>query len=162
MPVVRFSRDTQLVGVRREVCPRAKWDKAARAWSMTAAEAEAFIAADHARLDFARYCMEIAIDADRRIVGFAQDAPKRLEAVTGPTLRLPPEREPRGAVPPLGSANGSGPQPLPSIAPRQAAGHLARTFGPGAHNVFRFIMIKMGGVGRPRPDQLRPAPLHQR
>ena len=80
MPVVRFSWDTQLVDVRREVCPRAKWDRAARSWSMTAAEVEAFIAAGHARLKFARYCMEIAIDADRWVVGFAQGAPKRIES----------------------------------------------------------------------------------
>ena len=88
MPVVRFSWDTLLVGVRREVCPRAKWDKATRAWSMTEAEAAAFIAASHARLVFARYCVEIVIDADRWIIGFVEGAPKRLEAVAEPTLRF--------------------------------------------------------------------------
>ena len=92
MAVVRFSWDTLLVGVRREVCPRAKWDKAARAWSMTVAEAEAFIAAGHARLVFARYFMEVTIDADRWIIGFVEGAPKRLAAVAEPTLRLSAER----------------------------------------------------------------------
>jgi hypothetical protein len=57
---------------------------------MTEAEPEAFIAAGHARLAFARYCVEIVIDADRWIIGFVEDAPKRLEAGAGPRLRLSP------------------------------------------------------------------------
>jgi hypothetical protein len=77
MPVVRFHWDAQLVSVRREVCPRAKWDKAARAWTMTADEAAAFLAAGHARLSFARDTGQIAIDGEQWLIGFVQGAPSR-------------------------------------------------------------------------------------
>jgi hypothetical protein len=79
MPIVRFRWDTQMVDVRRQVCPQAKWDKQARAWTMTRAEAEAFIAAVHRRLDFAKYSCEIAVDGERWSVGFIQGGrPQRI------------------------------------------------------------------------------------
>ena len=53
MPVVRFSWNPQLVDVRREACPRARWNSQTRAWMMTATEAEAFVTAGHHRLDTA-------------------------------------------------------------------------------------------------------------
>jgi hypothetical protein len=80
MPIVRFQWDTQLVDVRRQVCPRARWDKLARAWTMTAAEAEVFIAAAHARLEFARCSSQIAVDGEHWNVGFVQGAPKRISS----------------------------------------------------------------------------------
>lgn len=75
MPMVRFAWCQILVDVRREACPQARWNKAAREWLMTEAEAEAFIAAGHQRLDFARMRGEIAIDGKTWILGFAQGAP---------------------------------------------------------------------------------------
>ena len=47
MPVVRFAWNPQLLAVRREACPRARWNNQARAWTMTATEAEAFVVAGH-------------------------------------------------------------------------------------------------------------------
>jgi hypothetical protein len=43
MPIVRFAWSPLLVDVRREQCPRAKWDRAHRAWTMTQAEADRFL-----------------------------------------------------------------------------------------------------------------------
>jgi len=80
MPTVRFSWNPQLVDVRRTACPAARWDKAARSWTMTAAEADAFLAACHARLDFARMHAEIVVDTARWRVGFVQGAPEQISA----------------------------------------------------------------------------------
>jgi hypothetical protein len=77
MPIVRFTWNPQLIDVRRQACPRARWDKAARAWTMTTAEAEAFIAASHARMDFTRESTTISIDQERWLIGFARGAPFR-------------------------------------------------------------------------------------
>ena len=78
MPTVRFTWNAQLVDVRREVCPRARWDKAARAWTMTLSEAEAFVIASHTRLDLVKMHTEIAVDDVRWRVGFVSGAPERL------------------------------------------------------------------------------------
>jgi len=80
MPTVRFTWNAQLVDVRREVCPRARWDKAARAWAMTPSEAEAFVIAGHLRLDLLKMHAEIAVDDTRWRVGFVSGAPERLSA----------------------------------------------------------------------------------
>lgn len=48
-----------------------------RAWEMTAAEAETFIARSHAALDYGRCHTEIAVDGERWLVGFVQGAPCR-------------------------------------------------------------------------------------
>jgi hypothetical protein len=45
---------------------------------MTDREAEAFLAASHARLDFVRASAEIAIDDEGWVVGFVLGAPRRL------------------------------------------------------------------------------------
>ena len=44
MPIVRFAWNPVLIEIRRECCPRARWDAARRAWMMTPDEAEAFMA----------------------------------------------------------------------------------------------------------------------
>jgi hypothetical protein len=44
---------------------------------MTAAEAEAFLAAGHARLAYCRTTARIVVDDARWLVGFAEGAPKR-------------------------------------------------------------------------------------
>jgi hypothetical protein len=79
MPVIRFAWDPQLVDVRRQACPRARWDKAARAWTMTAVEAETFLAASHERLELGRSNSQIAIDDEQWIIGFVRGAPMRIE-----------------------------------------------------------------------------------
>jgi hypothetical protein len=78
MPIVRFAWSPLLVEVRREQCPRAKWDRARRVWTMTQAEADRFLQASHSRLDFARASCELVIDDARWIVGFVQGAPRVL------------------------------------------------------------------------------------
>jgi hypothetical protein len=77
MPVIRFAWSPQLVDVRREVCPRARWSKSARAWSMTDSEANLFVQAAHARLEAFKSSCEIAIDDDRWLIGFVRGAPCR-------------------------------------------------------------------------------------
>lgn len=64
-----------MVAVRRETCPRARWDRARRAWSMTPAEADLFVQASHRRLAFARDNGEILVDEMRWIVGYVRGAP---------------------------------------------------------------------------------------
>ena len=78
MPIVRFTWNPQLVDVRREACPQARWNKAARAWTMNEAEAQAFLSASHSRLDVVRLQGEIVIDETRWIIGFVHGAPKVL------------------------------------------------------------------------------------
>ncbi|MGE4043331.1 MAG: hypothetical protein AB7F35_00655 [Acetobacteraceae bacterium] len=77
MPIVRFTWNPQLVDVRREACPRARWNKAARAWTMSEAEAHAFLAASHNRLSIVRLQAEIVIDETRWVIGFVRGAPMR-------------------------------------------------------------------------------------
>ena len=77
MPRVRFAWSPQLVAVRRETCPRARWLARERAWSMSADEAATFLAAAHARLDFVRSQSELVIDEVHWVVGFVRDAPYR-------------------------------------------------------------------------------------
>ncbi len=48
-----------------------------RAWAMTPAEVETFLALSHACLAFARSHAEVAIDGERWLVGFVQGAPCR-------------------------------------------------------------------------------------
>jgi hypothetical protein len=77
MPSVRFPFDAQLVSVRREVCPHARWDKVRRVWTMTPVEAQTFLAAGHARLDYCRMTAKIAVDEELWLIGFIEGAPKR-------------------------------------------------------------------------------------
>jgi len=75
MPMVRFIWSPILVEVRRESCPRARWDRARLAWTMTPAEVDLFVHASHRRLAFARDRGEILVDAVRWLVGDARGAP---------------------------------------------------------------------------------------
>ena len=75
--VVSFLFDAQLVSVRREVCPHARWDRVQRVWTMTPVEAQALLAAGHARLVYCRMTARIAVDEKLWLVGFAEGAPKR-------------------------------------------------------------------------------------
>ena len=77
MSTVRFGFDAQLLSVRREVCPGARWDRVRRVWAMSRAEAEVFLAASHARLDYCRSTARITIDDELWIVGFVAGAPRR-------------------------------------------------------------------------------------
>jgi hypothetical protein len=81
MPVVRFPWDAQLVSIRRAVVPRARWDKAMRAWSMTAAEADAFLQAVQARMTFARMQCTVTVDQTVWVLGFVEGAPYRQAAI---------------------------------------------------------------------------------
>ena len=78
MASIRFAWNPVLVDVRREVCPRAQWQKAARRWIMSDAEAEMFLRAAQARLDFQRSQAEIRVDDVTWIVGFVRGAPCRV------------------------------------------------------------------------------------
>jgi hypothetical protein len=80
MPIVRFPWDAQLVDLRREVCPHARWDKAVRAWTMTVRDAEAFLQAAQARMSFARVKCTVAVDDTIWVLGFADRTPYQLEA----------------------------------------------------------------------------------
>ena len=77
MPSIRFSWNQMLVDLRREVCPRARWQKQTRCWVMSDAEAEAFVRAAHTRLEFGKWQADIQIDEVTWIVGFAHGAPYR-------------------------------------------------------------------------------------
>ena len=48
-----------------------------RVWTMTPVEAQAFLSAGHARLDYCRMTARITVDAELWLVGFAEGAPKR-------------------------------------------------------------------------------------
>jgi hypothetical protein len=74
MPVICFAWDPRLVDVRRQACPKARWDKAARAWTMTAVEAETFLAASHERLQSGRTKSQIAIDDEQLTAGLVRGA----------------------------------------------------------------------------------------
>jgi hypothetical protein len=78
MSVVRFPWNAQLIGLRREAAPHARWDKNTRSWTMAADEAKAFLAASHARLDFARTSSEVTVDGTVWIIGFKSGAPYRI------------------------------------------------------------------------------------
>jgi hypothetical protein len=78
MPVIRFPWDAQLVNVRREVCPQARWNKAARAWTMTADDAKTFLQAAQARLHFGRVKCTVDVDGVVWVLGFEQGTPYRL------------------------------------------------------------------------------------
>jgi hypothetical protein len=52
--------------------------KATRAWTMTADEAAAFLAAGHAQLAFVRDSGQIAIDSEQWLIGFVQGAPSKV------------------------------------------------------------------------------------
>jgi hypothetical protein len=80
MPVVSFPWDAQMVSIRREAVPRARWDKAACAWLMTAAEADAFLQAAQARMYFARVRCTVTVDQTEWVLGFEHGTPYQLNA----------------------------------------------------------------------------------
>jgi len=75
MPSIRFAWNPLLVDLRREVCPGARWQKQGRCWVMNDAEAQTFVRAAHARLDFQRSRTQLRIDDITWVVGFARGAP---------------------------------------------------------------------------------------
>ena len=105
MPQVRFAWSAQLVDVRRQACPRARWNAQQRAWTMTDADAKTFLAAGHSRLDMVRESSEVAIDGERWIIGFypgramptrlAQSKPARFRIDGGVSWRMSPLISPR-------------------------------------------------------------------
>jgi hypothetical protein len=82
MPTVKFPWDAQLISVRREVCPRARWEKATRAWVMTDPDAETFLREAQARMYLARVTCSVTVDHTIWVLGFTQGTPYRLD--TGP------------------------------------------------------------------------------
>src|SRR6185437_3757703 len=95
MRCVRFHWNPVLIDLRREVCPAARWQRQGREWLMSDADADAFIRAAQARLDFERQHAQICIDDVKWVVGFAQGAPYRLSPITTPGqsgCRLPAEQ----------------------------------------------------------------------
>ena len=83
MPMVKFPWDAQLISIRRDVCPRARWEKASRGWVMTGSEAETFLQAAQARMDFARVKCTVTVDDIVWVLGFAKDTPYRLDVGPG-------------------------------------------------------------------------------
>jgi hypothetical protein len=84
MPMVKFPWDAQLISLRRDVCPRARWEKTSRVWVMTDPEAETFLQAAQARMSFARMKCTVTVDDTVWVLGFAKDTPYRLlEGVGG-------------------------------------------------------------------------------
>jgi hypothetical protein len=79
MPIVSFPWDAQLVSLRRETVPHARWDKATRAWSMPPAEVATFLHTAQARLFLARFQCTVTVDGVVWVLGFAQGTPYRLD-----------------------------------------------------------------------------------
>jgi len=67
MPAIRFAWNPLLVDLRREVCPGARWQRQGRCWMMSDAEAQRFVHAAQARLDFHRSQAQVR----RRQLGIA-------------------------------------------------------------------------------------------
>ncbi len=67
-----------LIDLRREVCPGARWHRQGRHWLMSDAEAQTFVRAAQARLDFQRSQAQIRVDGVTWVFGFVRGAPYRL------------------------------------------------------------------------------------
>jgi hypothetical protein len=83
MPVVRFAWDAQLVRVRREACPQARWDKARRAWTMTAEDVGIFLRAAQDVMHFGRASCMVNVDGVTWVLGFVQGAPYQQTTASG-------------------------------------------------------------------------------
>jgi hypothetical protein len=96
MAIVKFPWDAQLVSLRREVCPRARWEKASRAWRMTDPDAETFLQAAQTRMDFARVTCTISVDDTNWVVGFTEGTPYRLDPgpIRSPDMAAAPNKFP--------------------------------------------------------------------
>ena len=75
MSTVRFAWDAQLVSIRRDVCPQARWDKLKRAWVMSTEDADTFLQAAQDRMYFGRVQCTVDVDGVVWVLGFAQDTP---------------------------------------------------------------------------------------
>ena len=75
MPSIRFVWNPILVDLRREVCPGARWQKQGRQWIMSDAEAQGFLRAAQARLEFQRAHAHIRVDDVTWVIGFVSGAP---------------------------------------------------------------------------------------
>jgi hypothetical protein len=80
MPTVKFQWDAQLISLRRDVCPHARWEKSSGVWVMTDPEAETFLQAAQARMYFARVSCTVTVNDTVWVLGFAKDTPYRLDA----------------------------------------------------------------------------------
>jgi hypothetical protein len=79
---VRFAWNPILVDLRREICPHAQWQKNGRQWIMSDTEADTFLRAAQARLDFGKSQAQIRVGNVTWVVGFARGAPYRLTGAT--------------------------------------------------------------------------------
>jgi hypothetical protein len=77
---VRFAWSPALVELRRQVCPNARWQKHSREWLMQDDEAQSFMRAAQAALEYQKWHTQITVDDTVWIVGFVQGAPYRLTA----------------------------------------------------------------------------------
>jgi hypothetical protein len=75
MPTIRFAWNPILIDLRREVCPGARWHRQGRHWIMSDGEAQTFVRAAQARLDFQRSQAQIRIDDVSWVFGFVRGAP---------------------------------------------------------------------------------------
>ena len=78
MTSVRFAWNPMLVDLRREICPRAQWQNKGRQWIMSDTEADTFVRAAQARLDFGKSQAQICVDSVTWVVGFVRGAPYAL------------------------------------------------------------------------------------
>ena len=69
---VRFAWNPMLVDLRREICPRAQWQKNGRQWIMSGTEADTFVRAAQAGLDFGKSLAQIRVDNVIWVVGFVR------------------------------------------------------------------------------------------
>jgi hypothetical protein len=82
MPIVKFRWDAQLMSLRREVCPHARWEKATHTWLMTDLDAEIFLQAAQAWMYDARSQCTITVDRAVWVLGFVQGTPYRLDTMS--------------------------------------------------------------------------------
>jgi hypothetical protein len=82
MTCVRFAWNPTLVDLRREVCPLAQWRQKGRRWVMSESDAQRFLQAAQARLDFQRSQAQITVDDVAWVVGFVRGAPYRVLQAT--------------------------------------------------------------------------------
>jgi hypothetical protein len=80
MPMVKFPWDALLISIRRDVCPRARWQKTSRGWVMTDLEAETFLQAAQALMYSARVTCNVTVGSTVWVLGFAMGTPYRRNA----------------------------------------------------------------------------------
>ena len=82
MPFIRLAWNPLLVDLRREVCPGARWQKQRRCWMMSDDEAQRFVRAAQARLDFQKSQALLRIDDITWVFGFVRGAPYPLASTS--------------------------------------------------------------------------------